>query len=50
MIFKYWCAIASVASAIILPLCTVQGQTQNAPPTTVAGIPVNYDEALVGTY
>ena len=50
MIFKYWCAIASVASAIILPLCTVQGQTQNAPPTNVAGIPVNYDEALVGTY
>lgn len=25
-------------------------QTQNAPPTNVAGIPVNYDEALVGNY
>ena len=25
-------------------------QTQNAPPKVVAGIPVNYDEALVGTY
>lgn len=25
-------------------------QTQNAPPKVVAGIPVNYDEALVGNY
>ena len=28
----------------------IEGQTQNAPRSEVAGIPVNYDEARVGTY
>jgi hypothetical protein len=45
MSFKY-CLFASLATAIVL----ASGQTQNAPPKIVAGIPVNYDEALVGTY
>jgi hypothetical protein len=30
--------------------CAVQGQAPSAPRSVVAGIPVNYDEALVGTY
>jgi hypothetical protein len=36
--------------AVLLSLIFVSGQTQNAPPTNVAGIPVNYDEAQVGNY
>src|SRR5215204_2601738 len=28
----------------------IHSQTQNAPPSEVAGIPVNYDEARAGTY
>src|SRR6266542_6850538 len=35
---------------VIVFVFTASAQTQNAPPTSVAGIPVNYDEALVGTY
>src|SRR5262245_1181832 len=35
---------------LMLLLSLAIGQTQNAPPTNVAGIPVNYDEARVGTY
>lgn len=50
MPFKFYCAIAALASAILLSACAAKGQTQNAPPTNVAGIPVNYDESLVGTY
>ena len=34
----------------VLLLASTFAHTQNAPPTNVAGIPVNYDEALVGTY
>ena len=49
MSFKSCCAIATLASAIMLALCAAHAQTQNAP-TNVAGIPVNYDESLVGTY
>ena len=36
--------------AILLPVCLVRAQPQSSPPTNVAGIPVNYDESLVGTY
>lgn len=35
---------------VLLPYGTVQGQPAAAPRAVVAGIPVNYDEALVGTY
>jgi len=42
--------IASLASAILLGLCSASGQRQNEPPGNVAGIPVNYDESLVGGY
>jgi hypothetical protein len=41
--------IAGIA-VLTLPLSCAFGQTSTAPPTVVAGIPVNYDEALVGTY
>src|SRR6185503_8574845 len=50
MSFKYPCLFASVATAIVLSICVASQQTQNAPPKIVAGIPVNYDEALVGSY
>ncbi|HEV8366543.1 MAG TPA: hypothetical protein VGQ39_01210 [Pyrinomonadaceae bacterium] len=46
MSFKYYCLFAS----LVLSICIVSAQTQNAPPTVVAGIPVNYDEAKVGSY
>jgi hypothetical protein len=36
--------------AILLFAAATQGLTQNAPRSEVAGIPVNYDEAKVGTY
>jgi len=42
--------ITSLVSALTLSSYAAQGRTQNAPRTEVAGIPVNYDEALVGTY
>ena len=35
---------------MILSCCAVNGQTAKAPAAVVAGIPANYDEALVGTY
>ena len=44
---KYFAALASLA---LMPLLLVVKGQQNAPPTNVAGIPVNYDEAKVGTY
>ena len=50
MIFKSCCAIALLLSAITFSFWSTNGQTPNAPPAVVAGIPVNYDEALVGTY
>ena len=43
-------AIASLVSVLLLCLSVLSGQAQNVPPTNVAGIPVNYDEARVGTY
>jgi len=42
-IYVFLCALLFIASA-------KSGQTQNAPRSEVAGIPVNYDEARVGTY
>src|SRR5918998_5724157 len=42
--------IAALAAALLLPYCAVGAQRQNAPPTNVAGIPVNYEESLVGSY
>ena len=50
MSFKYCCLFASFAAALVLSICIASAQTQNAPPKVVAGIPVNYDEALVGSY
>lgn len=35
---------------IIITLCHSNGLSQNTPNKVVAGIPVNYDEALTGTY
>src|SRR6267143_3863663 len=40
----------SLICAMILSCCAANGQTAKAPSAVVAGIPVNYDEALVGTY
>ncbi|MBV8857467.1 MAG: acetylxylan esterase [Acidobacteria bacterium] len=50
MTCKSWCVFVSLASAVLLSLGTASGQRQNEPPKNVAGIPVNYDEALVGNY
>jgi hypothetical protein len=50
MSFKYFCRFASLAASLVLSICVASQQTQNAPPKVVAGIPVNYDEALVGSY
>src|SRR6266404_4031018 len=43
-------AVTLAACALLLSAYATQGQTQNAPRSEVAGIPVNYDEAKVGTY
>ncbi|HEU0183834.1 MAG TPA: acetylxylan esterase [Blastocatellia bacterium] len=40
--------IAALTSALLLSACAAHAQ--NAPRAEVAGIPVNYDEARVGTY
>lgn len=48
--FRSACSPAPLACALILCCWPAGGQTQTAPPAVVAGIPVNYDEALVGTY
>src|ERR1700732_2154622 len=37
-------------SITLLISCAANAQTEKAPPSEVAGIPVNYDEAKVGTY
>ena len=59
MSFKYSGLLALFATSLVLLVCVAQRtqtevfattQTQNAPPKEVAGIPVNYDEALVGSY
>jgi hypothetical protein len=43
-------AITWLVLVLLLSIGVVSGQQQNAPPTNVAGIPVNYDETQVGTY
>lgn len=50
MSFKYHCLLGSLAASLVLSICVASQQTQNAPPKIVAGIPVNYDETLVGSY
>src|SRR5262245_23128940 len=45
MLFK---VVTALTFAILLSACAARGQ--NAPPTEVRGIPVNYDESRVGTY
>jgi hypothetical protein len=42
--------ISSVSSLIMLLSCVANGRSASAPRTSVAGIPVNNDEALVGVY
>jgi len=42
--------IFPVASLIMLLSCVASGRSSSAPRTSVAGIPVNNNEALVGTY
>jgi len=44
------CPIATAIAAAVLICCAANGQTDRPPATNVAGIPVNYDEALVGNY
>ena len=50
MSFKHCFTIILFAAVIILCPYIAKGQTANQPAKDVAGIPVNYDEALVGTY
>jgi len=59
MSFKYSSVLALFATSLVLLLgvaprtqteVCATSQTQNTPPKEVAGIPVNYDEALVGSY
>ncbi len=38
------------AIALILSCCAAWSQARSAPPSVVAGIPVNYDESLTGSY
>jgi len=44
------CPIATSFAAAVLTCCAAHAQTDRPPATNVAGIPVNYDEALVGNY
>lgn len=50
MSLKCCFTIASLASMIIVFSRLANGQPPNVPRKTIAGIPVNYNEALVGTY
>lgn len=50
MRFNCWSSIACLTSATILSCCVASAQTERAPAKVVAGIPVNYDEAKVGSY
>jgi hypothetical protein len=50
MSLKRFLTIASTTLAIMLISCTTQGQVADSPDDTVAGIPVNYTEANVGSY
>jgi hypothetical protein len=43
-------ACSAGSMALFVLAFVVSGQQPNAPPAIVAGIPVNYDEARVGTY
>src|ERR1700722_19919586 len=43
MLFRHFACMALFA-------CSVSAQIADAPPDTVAGIPVNYTESLAGTY
>ena len=47
---KVYPAIALLAVFTMPAIFPDESQTQNAPPTIVAGIPVNYDEALAGSF
>jgi hypothetical protein len=42
--------VYAILFAVLFFVSGIAGQTQNAPRSEVAGIPVNYDEARVGTY
>src|SRR5438477_8709599 len=44
------CIMRLTSIAFVLSCCVMVAQTDRPPATEVAGIPVNYDEALVGTY
>ncbi len=46
----YRFSISIIASAACWFACAVQGQVADAPDGNVAGIPVNYTEAKVGTF
>jgi hypothetical protein len=50
MSFRYRCAFIALAFALMFSYGISPGQSQNRPPSVVAGIPVNYDESLAGTY
>jgi len=50
MSFKNRYAVIVPVGVLLLLLYAAHGQTQNAPRSEVAGIPVNYDESRVGTY
>lgn len=50
MSFKNRHAVAVPVGVLLLFLYAAHGQTQNAPRSEVAGIPVNYDEAKVRSY
>jgi hypothetical protein len=45
-----WGMLSKLASAAALFGCAAAAQTDRPPASVVAGIPVNYDEALVGSY
>jgi hypothetical protein len=45
-----FCTAIVVFCSLLLIAYSISAQTQNAPRSEVAGIPVNYDEAKVGTY
>jgi (4-O-methyl)-D-glucuronate---lignin esterase len=47
---RYLSAVAALIFALLLSLCVAGGHAQNAPPANVAGIPVNYEESMVGSY
>lgn len=50
MNYKSRLVLASLTAVVLLCLSPASGQRQNEPPQNVAGIPVNYDESLVGSY